>query len=165
MNVTIATATLPKTGALILPAVEGTSLLPTAEAVDKAMSGGLKRAMKAADFKGKAGQVLDVVAPEGVGVSRLYMVGLGAARSVKQAGLETAAGTMVARLNAARVKQASIAADPIADSDLSDADIAAHLAMGDDQGIGFFGFCVGFFDTVTVFATIREFQWISRDVR
>ncbi|WP_422006900.1 leucyl aminopeptidase [Pyruvatibacter mobilis] len=130
MNVTIATATLPKTGALILPAVEGTSLPPTAEAVDKAMSGGLKRAMKAADFKGKAGQVLDVVAPEGVGVSRLYMVGLGAARSVKQAGLETAAGTMVARLNAARVKQASIAADPIADSDLSDADIAAHLAMG-----------------------------------
>ena len=77
MNVTIATATLPKTGALILPAVEGTSLLPTAEAVDKAMSGGLKRAMKAADFKGKAGQVLDVVAPDGVGVSRLYMVGLG----------------------------------------------------------------------------------------
>jgi len=131
MNVTISTATtLPKTGALILLGVEGTTLLPTADAVDKAMNGGLKRAIKAGDFKGKAGQVLEVVAPEGLGVPRLYMVGLGAARAVKVASLEKTAGSMVSRLNAARIKQASVAADPIADSDVADADIAVHLAMG-----------------------------------
>jgi leucyl aminopeptidase len=131
MNVTISTATtLPKTGALILLGVEGATLLPTADAVDKAMNGGLKRAIKAGDFKGKAGQVLEVVAPEGLGVPRLYMVGLGAARAVKVAGLEKTAGSMVSRLNAARIKQASVAADPIADSDVADADIAVHLAMG-----------------------------------
>lgn len=130
MNVTISTSTLPKTGALILLAVEGSKLLPTALGVNEAMGGALAKAAKAAEFKGKSGQVLDIVAPQGLSVSRLYLVGLGAARSVTASTLESAAGRMVARLNAARVKQASIAADAIDASDVTDADIAAHLAMG-----------------------------------
>ena len=118
MNVTISTSTLPKTGALVLIAVEGSKLLPTAQTVDDAMEGGLTKAIKAADFKGKAGQVLDIAAPQGLNVNRLFVVGLGGAKSLKPAGLETAAGRMVTRLNGARIKQASIAGDAIADSEI-----------------------------------------------
>ena len=130
MNVTISTSTLPKTGALVLIAVEGGKLLPTAQTVDEAMEGGLTRAIQAADFKGKSGQVLDIAAPQGLSVSRLFVVGLGGAKSLKPAGLETAAGRMVSRLNGARIKQASIAGDPVADSGIADGDVAAHLAFG-----------------------------------
>jgi len=130
MNVTISSSALPKTGALILPAIEGGKLLPTAESVNEAMNGALAKAIKAADFKGKPGQFLDLIAPEGISVNRLFVVGLGAAKSLKTSALEIAAGRAVQRLNAARIKQASIAADPIADSGMSEADIAAHLALG-----------------------------------
>ncbi|CDO60887.1 Cytosol aminopeptidase PepA [Candidatus Phaeomarinobacter ectocarpi] len=130
MNVTISSSTLPKTGALVLISVEGTKLLPTAQAVDEAMDGGLSKAIKAAEFKGKVGQVLDIAAPQGISVNRLFVVGLGAAKSLKPAGLETAAGRMVGRLNGARIKQGSIAGDAIEGSEIADGDVAAHLALG-----------------------------------
>ncbi|MEQ8745157.1 leucyl aminopeptidase [Pyruvatibacter sp.] len=130
MNVTISGSTLPKSGVLILLAVEGAKLLASAKSVDDATGGGVAAAIKAAGFKGKSGQVLDMVAPQGVGLSRIFVVGLGGAKSLKVQALETAAGNMVARANAQRIKQVAIAADPIADSDIADADIAAHLAMG-----------------------------------
>ncbi len=130
MNVTISTSALPKTGTLIVLAVEGTKLLPSAQKVDDAMKGGLTKAMRAAAFKGKSGQVMEIPAPAGVGVTRLIVAGLGAAKSLKTAALENTAGTMVTLLNKARIKQAALAADPIADSGISDADIAAHLAFG-----------------------------------
>jgi len=130
MNVTISGSALPRSGALILLAVEGSALLPTAQAVDATLEGGLKRAISAANFKGKADQVLEIIAPPGVGAQRILLVGLGAAKSISAASIEAAVGRMVGRLNSARVKQAALVADPIAGSGVAEADIAAHLAMG-----------------------------------
>ena len=61
MNVTISGSTLPKSGVLILLAVEGAKLLASAKSVDDATGGGVAAAIKAAGFKGKSGQVLDMV--------------------------------------------------------------------------------------------------------
>ncbi len=130
MNLTISGVSLPKTGVLIALAAEGGKLSETAKAADAAMKGGLAKAIKAAGFKGKSGEVLELVAPEGLGVSRLLLAGIGKAPDVKRAGLETLGGKMVARLNKERVKQAAIAAETVQGLKLADADVAAHLALG-----------------------------------
>lgn len=130
MNLTISGVSLPKTGVLIALAAEGGKLSETAKAADAAMKGGLAKAIKASGFKGKSGEVLELVAPEGLGVSRLLLAGIGKAPDVKPAGLETLGGKMVARLNKERVKQAAIAAETVEGLKLADADVAAHLALG-----------------------------------
>jgi leucyl aminopeptidase len=63
--------------------------LAMAEAAKSLFSGAqeqISRAAEAAKFKGKAGSALEVLAPGGLGVSRLLIVGAGAAESVDSEG-------------------------------------------------------------------------------
>lgn len=130
MNVTIAAVSMPKSGALVVLAEEGAKLCPSARLADEATGGALSRAIKAAGFKGKSGEVLELVAPEGLGVSRLLLAGMGAAKDLKPASYETLAGKMVGRLDKARIKQAAIAADVPERAGLTAHEAAAHTAFG-----------------------------------
>ena len=62
--------------ALVLFVGEGGQFSAGAEAVDKAGGGQLGRAMKAANFTGKKGKVLEVLAPAGVSASRVLLAGM-----------------------------------------------------------------------------------------
>src|SRR3954466_14022551 len=81
--------TVRKAGAWVVGAAEGSALLPSAVAADKASGGALSRALKVSRFSGKAGQMLEVLAPAGMATSRLVLSGLGKPELVDEKGLET----------------------------------------------------------------------------
>src|SRR3954470_4610049 len=85
-------------GAWVVGATEGGTLLPAAARADKASGGALTRALKFSRFTGKAGQMLEVLAPAGVPASRLLLAGLGKAETLDEKGLETLGAQIAGRL-------------------------------------------------------------------
>jgi leucyl aminopeptidase len=125
-----ADVTAKDTGAWVVAAAEKTALLPAAVRLDKASGGALTRALKFSRFTGKAGQFLEVLAPSGIKASRLLLVGLGAADSLDEKGLETLGAQIVGRLFAAGEAAANIEIDLPKSSKVKKAEAAAHLAFG-----------------------------------
>ena len=117
-------------GARVVGAAEGGALLPAAVRLDKAGGGALTRALKFSRFTGKAGQMLEVLAPVGVTASRLILVGLGKAESLDEKGLETLGAQIAGRLYGAGETQASIELDVPKGAKVKKAELAAHLAFG-----------------------------------
>ena len=73
---------LAVTGALAVGVLEGGKLTPSAVALDKKINGGLRRAIKAGDFTGKANQGLTLMAPSGTRLDRVVAFGLGGVKNV-----------------------------------------------------------------------------------
>jgi leucyl aminopeptidase len=117
-------------GAWVVGAAEGSALLPAAVAADKASGGALSRALKFSRFTGKPGQILEVLAPAGLAVSRLLLVGLGKPESLDEKGLETLGAQIVARLHTVGESAALIEIDVPKNSKVKKAELAAHLAFG-----------------------------------
>ncbi|HWU54858.1 MAG TPA: M17 family peptidase N-terminal domain-containing protein, partial [Rhizomicrobium sp.] len=117
-------------GSWVVGAAEGAVLLPAAARADKASGGALTRALKFSRFTGKAGQMLEVLAPSGLKVSRLLLVGLGKAEAVDEKGLETLGAQIAGRLYGAGETTASIEIDVPKGAKVKKAELAAHLAFG-----------------------------------
>ncbi|MET0675241.1 MAG: M17 family peptidase N-terminal domain-containing protein, partial [Bradyrhizobium sp.] len=74
------------------------------DAALKALNGAtdlIKRAAAAAQFKGKDGAVLDLLAPEGIKIQRLMVIGTGKGTDLKDKDFLKYGGTLAGRLNAA----------------------------------------------------------------
>ncbi|HWY65972.1 MAG TPA: leucyl aminopeptidase [Rhizomicrobium sp.] len=117
-------------GAQVVGAVEGAALLPAAVRLDRASGGALTRALKVSRFKGKPGQMVEVLAPSGMPASRLLLVGLGKAESLDEKGLETLGAQIAGRLYGAGESQASIEIDVPKGAKVKKSELAAHLAFG-----------------------------------
>lgn len=130
MNLTFADIALPKTGALVLFAHEGKPLSGTAAEVDKLTGGALKRAMKAADFKGAKGKIIDLLSPKGVSVDRVLLVGLGKAADLSINSFETLGGTVTGFLDKTPDKVATAILDLEKLGDVSAEAASAHFAFG-----------------------------------
>ncbi len=130
MNVSFADITMPKSGALAVFVAEGKALTGVASDVDKKMDGALKRAIKAAGFKGAKGQRVEVLAPKGLSAARVIVMGLGAASKLNTAAFETVGGVLTGHLSATADKTVAVALDAIKGSSVSLEDAAAHLAFG-----------------------------------
>ncbi|HET7086403.1 MAG TPA: leucyl aminopeptidase [Rhizomicrobium sp.] len=117
-------------GAWVVAAGEGAALLPSAVRLDKASGGALGRALKVSRFTGKAGQMLEVLAPAGLKASRLLLVGLGKTESLDGKSLESLGAQIVGRLHAAGETAASLEIDLPKHAKLKKAELAAHLAFG-----------------------------------
>jgi leucyl aminopeptidase len=117
-------------GAWIVGAADGGQLLPAAIGADKACGGALTRALKFSRFTGKSGQMLEVLAPAGLSVSRLLLVGLGKAEALDEKGLETLGAQIVSRLYASGETVARFEIDVPKSSKVKKAELAAHLAFG-----------------------------------
>src|SRR6202012_3184358 len=111
MNINFAAPAAVTAGSWVVGAVEGAALLPAAVSADKASGGALSRALKFARFKGQAGQMVEVLAPAGLQVSRLLLVGLGKPESLDEKALETIGAQVTARLLAAGETRASLQID------------------------------------------------------
>ena len=120
----------PSQGAWVVGAADGGALLPAAVRADRASGGALTRALKFSRFTGKAGQMLEVLAPAGMKASRLLLVGLGKADSVDEKGLETLGAQIAGRLYTAGETAANIQIDLPKGSKVKKAELAAHLAFG-----------------------------------
>ena len=97
LDIAFAKASLPESGALVLPLAEedlGGALMGE---WDRLLGGSLARGVAAAEFKGRKGQSTTLYAPGG-GLSRLVLVGLGKRESLDAAAAETAGGNAVAAL-------------------------------------------------------------------
>lgn len=117
-------------GARVVFAAEGPVLLPAAGLADKAAGGAVTRALKVTPFKGKAGEILDIVAPAGLKASRILLVGLGKPAALDEKGLETLGAKIAARLQAAGERAAVLEAQVPADAQMKAPQLAAHLALG-----------------------------------
>ena len=122
LDVTVAKSALPSSGALVLPVAEDASEQAAGwGGLDAATGGAITRALAAAEFTGKKGQTVTILAP-GAGLSRVVAVGLGKPADLTALVAEEAGGQAVASLS--RETTVALAAGPLA------ADWAAHMALG-----------------------------------
>ena len=126
----VAPAAKVQAGSWVVGACEGKALMPAAVKADKASSGALTRALKHSRFTGKSGEILEVAAPEGLGASRLVLVGLGKPSALDAKGLEVIGAQIMARLESAGEHAATFEIEVPRGSKTKGGDAAAHLAFG-----------------------------------
>ncbi|HEY2070058.1 MAG TPA: leucyl aminopeptidase [Rhizomicrobium sp.] len=120
-------------GALVVGAVEGGGLTATATALDKASGGALKRAQATSRFTGKAGEILEILAPHGLKASRVLLVGLGNPAKFTADAAERVPHGVVRRLFSSGETQLTFAIDPppsASKGKAKPAELAAQMAMG-----------------------------------
>ena len=130
MKVSFSKIELPSSGAIVVGVYEDRKLTPTAAQLDKQTKGAIERAFAASRFKGKADDVLTILAPAGLEASRLVLVGLGKPGALDAVGVQGLGGRLVAALTNTGETAASVAVDDGPDQKLASAEQAAYLAYG-----------------------------------
>lgn len=110
----------------------GARLSAAARDLDVKSKGAVKRAVAAADFKGKKAQFLVIPGPDGVGVKHLIVAGLGKPSDLGALCFEKIGSGLAAQLNGRKsvLADASFPDDALKDAPISADAAAAHLAMG-----------------------------------
>ena len=121
LEIAFAKAVLPKTGVLVVPLAEGAVPAGLAAALDKAFSGGLKRAIEAAEFTGKKGQQAALLAPK-AGFKRVLVVGTGKPDAFTSRAAEELGGAIAAALS--KEPEVTVLAEAL------DPTLAAHVGLG-----------------------------------
>ncbi len=109
-------------------ASDGGELLAAGKALDSAAGGRIAKAIKAANFKGGAGQVADVLAPDGVDFGRVLVIGVGKAEAADGMAVERWAGHAVKRVLTSGAEKLVLQPDAL--PSVSKAEAGAHAAMG-----------------------------------
>ncbi len=117
---------LPRTGTLALFVGEGRKLSPQGGQLDKRSGKALTRALDVSRFKGKAEELLAILAPAKLGVGRVLLVGAGKADPADRALWQHCGGVIVAALNGAGESEAAV----LVETKDRGAEIAAHIAYG-----------------------------------
>jgi leucyl aminopeptidase len=113
----------PTGDAVAYLAYEGDKGVEFASDLDKPAEAAIRRAIAAGSFKGGAGQVIEILAPEWSDASRVMAVGVGKKTSVAELGWQKAAAALVKRLLTSGAKSLAIVGAP-------DRGVAANLAFG-----------------------------------
>jgi leucyl aminopeptidase len=125
LDVAFVKPALPRGGALVLPMAEESGLGGLGADLDALAGGAVKRALAAAEFKGRKGQSCTLWAPmpDGqTGPTRIVAVGLGKLAELSAEAAEAAGGAALPLVRSER--EATVAADAMAP------ELAAALAMG-----------------------------------
>ena len=130
MEISFVASSHQAAGALIVGVFEGDNLAGRAAQANEAAAGALKRALGVSRFKGKTGQMIELLAPSGLKVSRLVLVGLGKSGKFNGAACERAAAEIVGRMFTSGEKELTFAIDAPKGSKLKSAMIAAHVGLG-----------------------------------
>ncbi|MBT5108853.1 MAG: leucyl aminopeptidase [Rhodospirillaceae bacterium] len=115
----------PKSGALVVGVGPKPKLAAAARRLDSATNGALSRAMSASRFSGKEGQLLEILAPEGISNPRVLLVGIG--DGLNELELENLGGRVLSHLNRVGESTSNLFVDAGA-KDLATA--AARIAYG-----------------------------------
>src|SRR6476646_10056664 len=105
-------------------------LLPAAQAVDRQLNGALRRAADTSRFKGKPGQVVELLAPSGIQASRILLLGAGPADKFDGPAAEKLAAGAIARLLTSGETDLLFRIDLPKSPMLKRQHLAAHLALG-----------------------------------
>jgi leucyl aminopeptidase len=129
MKFTFSDLSVPQTGSIALPVLADRTLTKTGADLDAKTGGILTRAMAANKFSGKADETLTIVAPGGVDLNHILLIGLGKPDQITDITVQDAGGAIVAALgkNAAEV---SVLVDDLPGSSLPSSQVAAEIAFG-----------------------------------
>lgn len=130
MKIAFATIGFPKTGALVVGVYDGKELSPSAKEIDKVSKGQVKRAINASKFTGKRHQFLTVLAPAGMDVDRIVLMGLGKVAELTDYHIEALGGNLIGHLGKATDKTVSVAIDGFSGAKMDSGTMAAHFAVG-----------------------------------
>ena len=130
MKIAFSAPSLPDTGAAVVFVHEEGSLSPTAAALDTRTGGAISRAIERSRFKGRKDQSLTLLAPSGVDLGVVLLLGLGKPDEVDVLRLQAAGGRAYATLAADRPEQITALMDPIDGCELTPAEMAANFAYG-----------------------------------
>jgi len=117
-------------GAIISGVMAKERLTQSSKALDKKTKGGIARAVKAAKFSGKHGEVLPVYAPDGLRQATVIMLGLGEGKALNNLKLRELGAAVMRGLGSAGAAEATLLFDPTGVSGDKLAEQAAQLAMG-----------------------------------
>lgn len=102
----------------------------SARALNDESDGAILRAAEAGEFKGKAKTSFEILAPIGLDVSRLIVIGVGQPEQVKETDWVNLGGYAYAQITARKCDSASLVAEIADPRNRLAADIVADLAMG-----------------------------------
>src|SRR5262249_1458856 len=101
MKIAFAKPELPDSGTVVVGVLEENQLTPTAQQLDKQTKGGVSRALAVGRFKGRPEEQLAVLAPQGLAVGRVLLVGLGKPEALDELTMQAIGGRLLAALNTA----------------------------------------------------------------
>jgi len=113
MRIAFAAQSLPSKGALVVGLDESGKLSASAADLDKKTGGAIRRAVAASRFKGKKGEIRDILAPPKLNNSRILIVGLGNPKDLSEADVEDVGGGVLAKLQESGEKDAGWLVDPL----------------------------------------------------
>ncbi|WP_156254828.1 leucyl aminopeptidase [Sandarakinorhabdus oryzae] len=125
LAITYLPAVADAAAALVVLAGPDGALSAGAQAADAATKGAVQAAAKAARFEGGVGEIVELLAPAGLGHSRLLLVGTGPNDKIDAGVAERIGGAIAARLLLSGETTASVDVAAVLAGDL-----AAHLAHG-----------------------------------
>ncbi|MCB1514421.1 MAG: leucyl aminopeptidase [Hyphomicrobiaceae bacterium] len=109
---------------------EGPNFGATGSTLDDTSKGNLSKAAEAADFKGKNKQALEVLAPTGLDIKRLVLIGSGKAADKIPNDWVMLGGTAVGQLTARKCEQASLIVEISDGTEETESEIAALIGQG-----------------------------------
>ncbi len=130
MKFAFAKPSLPKSGTVAVTVANERTLGAAGQDLDQKTGGALTRAMKASRFTGKKEETLAILAPAGVELDRILLVGMGKPEEVGDAALQAVGGALVAALDKSGESEVSVLLDLPAGTGVAPADAAAELAFG-----------------------------------
>ncbi|MBC7906533.1 MAG: leucyl aminopeptidase [Rhodospirillaceae bacterium] len=130
MKIAFAKPQIPTEGAVIVGVLEGKVLTPTAQQIDSQAGGALVRAINASKFEGKKDQTLTVLAPAGLELNRVVLLGLGKADGIDAAVAQSLGGTAVGQVLNSGDTAAAMALDWVEGIKIDAAAFAANVAFG-----------------------------------
>jgi leucyl aminopeptidase len=130
LRIEFAAAHLPEAGTLVVLAPLSGELGASAAEVDRRVAGTLTRALQSAGDTFKRGQAIELLYPAGLGLERVVVLALGKPEDAKPFDLEALGGSLVTKLKALRVGEASVAVDALPGLAVGPAQLAVALATG-----------------------------------
>ncbi|HEX3943538.1 MAG TPA: leucyl aminopeptidase [Rhizomicrobium sp.] len=129
MQISFAAPSADRKGALVVGGSEK-ELLPAASDLDRRLGGVLGRAAEATRFKGKLGQMIELLAPTGIQASRVLVVGIGRAEKFDGPTAEKVGAAAVSRLLTSGETDVTFLIDSPRDAKSKPGQLAAHIALG-----------------------------------
>jgi leucyl aminopeptidase len=131
MQINFVKSEIPDEGTLVVGTTEAEAPAGLLGDLDKQSKGAVARAMKAARFTGAKGQVIELLAPAGIELDRLLVVGLGKADKFDGSAAEGLGSAAVARLLTSGEKIVTLLLQPPKSaSDADEVQFAVRVAQG-----------------------------------
>ncbi len=128
MKISFAKISVPSQGTVVFGVADNGKLGPAAAKLDKRAQGSLSRAMKAAAFKGKKEQTLEILAPGGTRLDKVVLVGLGPVKSLGEVAAERIGAVSYKAIS--KEPSATIVLEGLGDASADEGVLAAHVAGG-----------------------------------